>query len=91
MKKTFKIGEYVIGGIIEVIADKTSITINFRNMYSGNRELVATRQFQIANTDTIRNIQFYIEDNGTHYYADKIVKFIESKIDLPKINGPFGW
>jgi hypothetical protein len=90
MRKTFKIGEYVIGGIIEVIADKSIITINFRDMYSGSNPIVVSETFAINNPSIIRDMNNFLEDNGTAYYADKVIKHIETKVELPKTN-MFGW
>jgi len=90
MKKTFKIGEYVVGGIIEVIVNEPKITINFRNMHSGSKEIVDTKDF-ISSTSVLNEIEWYIEDNGTYYYAEKVVKWIRDNIELPQASGPFGW
>jgi hypothetical protein len=91
MRKTFKIGEYVIGGIIEVVADKSIITINFRDMYSGKKEIVASETFAINNPNINRDMENFLTINGTSYYAGKVIKHIESKVDLPSPSGMFGW
>ena len=88
MKKTFKIGEYVVGGIIEVVSNKESITINFKDYYS--KEVVLTRDFKFSN-DIIRDIQFYIEENGTYYYADKVTEWIKNNVELPQPSGWWGY
>lgn len=90
MKKTFKIGEYVVGGIIEVVSNKESITINFRDMFGKTNDILVTKSFLINSRDVERDILFYISDNGTSYYADKVLDYIKSKIDIPRLNH-FGW
>jgi hypothetical protein len=85
MKKTFKIGEQVVGGIIEVIADNSTLTINFKDYFS--KETILSKSFDYKNNPDIENdILFYITENGTSYYGDKILKYIKSKIDLNKAN-----
>lgn len=88
MKKTFKIGEYVIGGIIQVETQKETITINFKDYVS--KELILTETFPI-NNDIIRNIQFFIEENGTCYYADKVTEWIKNNVELPQPSGWWGY
>ncbi len=89
MKKTFKIGEYVIGGIIEVVSNKETITINFRDYFS--KDIVVTNTFAIGNSNVTRQMQFFLEDNGTAYYADKVMDYIKDNVELPKTSGLFGW
>lgn len=84
MKKTFKIGESVIGGIIEVVSTKDTITINFRDLHGGTNKVIDTKSFRISDRDIEIDILFYIIDNGTSYYADKVLDYIKSKIELPK-------
>jgi hypothetical protein len=88
MKKTFKIGEYIVGGILQVETQKESITINFRDYFS--KDIVLTKTFPV-NNDIIRNIQFFIEENGTPYYADKVTQYIKDNVELPQPSGWFGW
>ena len=89
MKKTFKIGEYVVGGIIEVVVNTKTITINFKDYYS--KKVVVTNPLIITDRDIERDILFFIGDNGTHYYADKVLEYINSKVDMRSPNGMFGW
>ena len=88
MKKTFKIGEYVVGGIIEVEAGNNDITISFKDYFT--KELVINKTFKI-NNDCIKDIQFYIEENGTCYYADKVTQYIKDNVTLPEPSSWFGW
>lgn len=88
MKKTFKIGEYVVGGIIQVDANESSITINFKDYIS--KEIILTETFPI-NENTERNINFFIEDNGTAYYADKVTEWIKNNVELPQPGGWWGY
>jgi len=86
MKKTFKIGEYVVGGIIEVFYNNGVLTISFNDWY--------TKQplFQYI-TDTFNeyteiSIYQFLCDNGTPYYADMVWEFIAKfwAIKLQKIS-----
>lgn len=89
MKKTFKIGEYVVGGIIEVISNKEKITINFKDYFS--KELILSKIFNIDNNNVLNNIDTFISENGTSYYADKITQYIKDNIKLPEPKGWYGW
>lgn len=91
MRKTFKIGEYVIGGLIEVVANTKTIVINFRDMYSGSKEIVATKTFTINDSNVNRDMENFLTINGTSYYADKVIDHIRSKVDMPSPKGMFGW
>ena len=90
MKKTFKIGEYVIGGIIEVVSTKDIITINFRDLFGGTKKVIDTKSFRITDRDIERDMFFYLSDNGTSYYADKVIDYIKANTELPKAS-MFGW
>jgi hypothetical protein len=88
MKKTFRIGEYVVGGIIQVEIKKEIITVNFKDYYT--KEIILTKDFRITN-ETIRDIQTFIEENGTVYYADKVTDYIKDNITIPEPYNMFGW
>ena len=86
MKKTFKIGEYVVGGIIEVVDNKTTITINFNDYNTG--KVVISETFA-KDKRVMENIDTYIFENGTSYYSDKVCKWIKDNIKLPE--NTIGW
>lgn len=78
--KQFKIGEYVVGGIIQVTTNKNQIKINFNDYFS--KETILTETFNLTSNTLRSDIMNFIEDNGTHYYADQLMKWIESKVDI---------
>jgi predicted nucleotide-binding protein (sugar kinase/HSP70/actin superfamily) len=78
--KQFKIGEYVVGGIIQVTTNKNQIEINFNDYFS--KEKILSETFILTSNTLRSDIMNFIEDNGTHYYADQVMKWIESKVDI---------
>jgi hypothetical protein len=86
--KQFKIGEYVVGGIIQVTTSKNEIEINF-NDYS-SKKTILSETFNLKLDSVERDIMNFIEDNGTHYYADKVLTWIKSKVDI-KPHSYFSW
>jgi hypothetical protein len=78
--KQFKIGEYVVGGIIQVTTNKNQIEINFNDYFS--KKTILSETFNLTSNTLRSDIMNFIEDNGTHYYADQVMKWIESKVDI---------
>ena len=73
MTKTFKIGEYAVGGIVKVSVRNFDVKIQALDW--NTKEVVEERDFNKMN---LNEVQFYLEDQITsHYYADKIMKFIK--------------
>jgi len=90
--KTWKIGEYARGGIITAIATKDKVTIigkdwdiskgyNRGSNQSGAKEF---DRFEINPTEreSYNKLYMYLSDLTTHYYADTILEWIETKTDL---------
>jgi hypothetical protein len=69
MKKTFKLGEYCVGGIIQVIIseDKNLVRIKNANM---QKETIEIRQFRWE-LDSFK-LELYLNEITTSYYASKI-------------------
>jgi hypothetical protein len=86
--KQFKIGEYVVGGIIRVNITGKVLEIKFQDYFS--KEDVVTGSILTDHHDSYRQIKDFLETHGTPYYADKVIRWIESKVDLTK-QGMFGW
>ena len=84
--KQFKIGEYIVGGIIRVNVSETEVEVKFQDYFT--KEDVISETFNPKGDNAYRDIMNFIEDNGTHYHADKVVKYIESKVELKPL---FGW
>jgi hypothetical protein len=98
--KTFKLGEYAKGGIITVetttrtvvvigkdwdMSQGTSRGSNQSNAKEFDRETVS-----LDDTEARRKLSNFLHDLTTHYYVEKIIKWIESKADLSKgtlVNG----
>jgi hypothetical protein len=78
--KQFKFGESVIGGIIRVIITGKIIQIKFQDYYT--KEDVVTGTVQSNQEDARRQMLNFLEENGTPYYAGKVMDWIESKVDL---------
>ena len=77
MKKTFKIGEYAVGGIIKVeyLKAKEIIVVEFLDYFT--KEIVLSHSF---NTNQLWEMEFFIEDNCTSFWADKITNYVKSKL-----------
>ncbi len=69
MKKTFKIGEEAIGGIITVsTVSKGAFKVECKDYYT--KEVVRWRYAY-----NFRDLVNYLEECSTHYHADRISKF----------------
>ena len=86
-KKTFKIGEYVVGGIIQVETKVNHVTVSFLDYNS--KKVILTQDFPIS-VDMMREIDWYISDNGTSYYADKVCTWIKDNVKFPESAKRFG-
>lgn len=75
MKKTFKIGEYALGGIVKVEVDRNAeITVQCCDW--NTKQPVLTGIFSFTQK---HRLQMWLENEVTScYYADKIVKSIYS-------------
>ena len=94
--KTFKIGEYCRGGIITVETKGSKVAIigkdwdmsqgtrkssNQKNAKEWTRiEVDATR-----GSDARREAMDFLWDLTSSYYADEVMKFIESKVEFKSI------
>jgi hypothetical protein len=73
MKKQFKIGEYALGGIIEVIIKKDIVVIDALD-YNTKKSVPFTKcQFSLNSKNDIDN---YLHELTTSYYSDKILQYI---------------
>ena len=83
MKKTFNIGEYCIGGIISVSINK-SIRIDCKDW--DTKDIIRSKTFEINKYDvsnksnTIFEIENWLNDLTSSYYATKVLDYIEEKI-----------
>lgn len=79
--KTYKIGEYARGGIITVMITGKVIQISALDYFS--KEVVSHRTTDKTDEDWYWKCRDYLEDLTTHYYADKILTWIEKSLGEP--------
>lgn len=75
MKKTFKIGEECVGGIIEVKISRDKTMIGIRNATWGKNETLAARTYRLGRCGL--EFEMYLHGLTTSYYVSKIVEWIE--------------
>jgi len=68
--KTYHIGEYCCYGTVKVTVKRNSVlTVSFYNYKT--TKLQEEDYFDLADRNAM---MMYLEDNMSHYYADKIIK-----------------
>jgi hypothetical protein len=72
MQKTFRIGEYALGGIIKVIVDKNA-RIKIENRDWDDKSLVQSEIFDFVDKN---KVEMYLEEVTSSYYADKVMNWI---------------
>jgi hypothetical protein len=77
MKKQFKIGEYAIGGIIAIETKNDVMKIEALDYVSKN--VVMEDKFHMQNYNFINQIDSFLNELTTSYYADKIINYIKDK------------
>ena len=85
MTKTFKIGEYAVGGTIRVSIPKTLTTIKIDIIDSNYNTKELINQYIYYSFDRIR-IERDLFQIVSGYWSDQILKWINSKwqIEIPK-------
>jgi hypothetical protein len=78
MRKTFKIGEYCIGGELQVISNKNTLTINAIDYE--HREAILTKVFTLPNCLNNYELSEYLEELTSCYYAEQIINYIKNRI-----------
>jgi hypothetical protein len=78
--KTFKIGEYAVGGIIKV--DVTGKVIQVKNLDWNTKEEVKSGSCMTYEPNAKAKLMDYLEDVTSYYYAEKVMKWIESVVTL---------
>ena len=96
--KTFKIGEYCKGGIIQAIATENSVTIigkdwdfsagSNKGSNQSNAKEFTRETFNPSESDARRNCLWFLEELTTPYYAEQVMGFVEKHTTFA--NG-FGW
>lgn len=72
--KSFKIGEYAIGGIIKVNVDLTTITIQALDYHS--KAVVSENTYDLDD-ESYWKINDYLNELTSSYYAEKVMEYIE--------------
>ena len=90
--KTWKIGEYCKGGIITVEIKRKKIAVigkewdvsqgTNRGSDQSKAKEWTRKEVQADHDDAHRDLHGFIEDLSTYYYADELLKWIESKVKL---------
>ena len=80
--KTFKIGEYAIGGIIKV--DISGQVLAIKALDWNSKKEVLNGSFTADESDARLNVFNFLNELTSSYYSDKIIQWIESKIELNK-------
>ena len=96
--KTWKIGEYMKGGVltVEINGDKINIIAKDWDTsagYTKKSNQSNAKEFTrgtILSTDSNaeRKMMDFLEDLTTHYYASEVVKWIKTKV---KLESEFDW
>jgi phosphopantetheine adenylyltransferase len=80
MVKTFKIGEYAVGGIIKASVKpykgRIHCLIKFQDY--DTRETILTMQNQMGLTHSMEQIDSFLEAHTSYYYAEQVSQWIES-------------
>lgn len=89
MKKTFKIGEYAKGGIVEVEINDNICTVTCKDLRS--KEVVEQRTFNAnTNREAALELDLYLATEvTTSYYAEKMIEFIKANMTFAIT--PFIW
>jgi hypothetical protein len=76
--KTFKIGEYAIGGIIQVTISENKIEIGALDW--NTKRVIKKELFTCMDSSWRLRVSEYLEDLTSYYYAEKILTWIKNKI-----------
>lgn len=78
--KSFKIGEYAIGGIIRV--EITGKVIQIKALDWNTKDVIDSGSCISNEPGAYRKVDDYLNVLTTYYYAEKIREWIETKIEL---------
>ena len=92
--KTWKLGEVCRGGVITIETTKTQVKViakewdTSKGFNKGSDQSQAKEwnrlEVNIAEKDSRSKIEWFLFDLTTSYWADEILKWIETKVDLQK-------
>jgi hypothetical protein len=83
--KSFKIGEYAIGGIIKVQINGKAIQVQALD-YNSKKE-VMSGSCMSDEYDARWKMLNFLNELTSSYYADKVLEWIESNVELHKGSG----
>ena len=96
--KTFKIGEYCKGGVItiETTANKVAVIAkewDYSKGYGKGSDQSKSKEWNrlevsTSDSDARSKIDWFLFDLTTSYYADEVMKWIESKVSF---KSKFNW
>lgn len=78
--KTFKIGECAVGGIVTVDITGKVILIKFLDWYT--KETIITGSGLTTETNIRYQLHDFLNNSTSYYWTEKILKWIESKVEL---------
>ena len=78
--KTFKIGEYAMGGIIQVQITGKIIQVFVKEW--DTKEVLRTGTTSTQDEGVERKLSDFLNDVTSHYYAEKVMKWIKEKTGL---------
>lgn len=92
--KTWRLGEVCRGGVITIETTKTQVKViakewdTSKGFSKGSDQSQAKEwnrlEVNIAEKDSRSKIDWFLSDLTTYYWADEILKWIETKVDLQK-------
>ena len=99
--KTWKIGEYAKGGIITIETTSTKVTViakdwdfstGSRRSSDQSKAIEFNRKSVVASDNgSKRAVLEFLQDLTTSYYADQIMKWIDTKIKLSTAGDGWYW
>ena len=78
--KTFNIGEYAIGGRLQI--NITGKVIQIKALDWNDKSVVSSGAIESPAPQAFRKIDTFLNELTSSYYADKIIKWIEAHIKL---------
>jgi hypothetical protein len=78
--KTFKIGEYAIGGIIQVRITENVIKIDALDWTT--KEKIMGREFNAEVLNADYEVIDYLNELTSSYYADQVLEFIKKNVNF---------
>ena len=78
--KSFKIGEYAVGGIINVQINGKVIQVKALDYYSKKEVMSGSAMADEPNAH--RKLFMFLNELTSSYYADKVLNWIKSKVEI---------